>query len=80
MESIIFGTPALLCGFLLSFVFGLFSLIKNFGLAATLISAGLFASSATYALLTGAGLYKVAVCAVAFFAVNMLPLIARRNK
>ena len=80
MESVILQTPLLMCGFAAAFALGMFSLIKKlhcaFGIAAALI----FSATLTYALLSGVPLYEAAVCAVAFFAVNLLPLYARWDK
>ena len=79
MESVILETPILLCGFALALVLCAFSLFKKlhfaFGIAAALI----FSATATYALLLGAELYEVALCAVVFFITNLSPSLKGRD-
>ena len=77
MESVILETPILLCGFITALGLNLFAIIKKLRAVFTFISVVIFAVTATYALLLGAELFEVAICAVAFFAVNLLPLCRR---
>lgn len=73
MESVILETPILMCGFALALALCVFSLVEKlhfaFGIAAALI----FSATAAYALLMGAELYEVALCAVVFFIANLIP-------
>ncbi|MGN0813790.1 MAG: hypothetical protein ACI4MH_00985 [Candidatus Coproplasma sp.] len=77
MDSVILETPILLCGFAAALGLNLFALVKKLRTVAILISTVLFVATATCSLLLGASLYEVAICAVAFFAVNLLPLYRR---
>lgn len=79
MESVILETPILLCGFALALALCVFSLFKKLHLAFGIAAALIFSATATYALLLGAELYEVALCAVIFFAANLIPSLKGRE-
>lgn len=74
MESVILSSPVLLCGYAAAFALCVFSVIKKPGFAVTAISVLLFVATSIYALLLGAQLTEVAVCAVALFIVSIIPI------
>lgn len=74
MESVILTTPMLLCGYAAAFALCVVSILKKTGFALTAVSVLLFVATSIYALLLGAELTEVAVCAVALFIVNILPI------
>ena len=80
VESVILQTPILLSGFAVALALCIFALVQKMRVAATLISIAIFVATATYSLLLGAQLYEVAVCAVAFFALNLFVSWHRRGK
>lgn len=79
MESVILQTPILMCGFALALALCVLSLIKRLRLAMGIAAALIFSATATYALLSGAGLYEVALCAILFFMANLMPLLKGRD-
>lgn len=80
MESVILETPVILCGFTVALVLTAFTVIKKVRLFFGILSATIFVITATFSLFYGAALYEVALCAVVFFAVSMLPLCRKGDK
>ncbi len=73
MESVIFSSPYILCGYAVALVLSVVAVAKKTGFALTAISLFIFAATSTYALISGATLTEVSVCAVVFFIIYLIP-------
>ncbi|HIU61147.1 MAG TPA: hypothetical protein IAB69_00660 [Candidatus Coproplasma excrementigallinarum] len=80
MESVILQTPILLCGFAAAFALGVLCLAKKLPFAVNVCALFLFSATSSYALLLGAWLDELAICAVVFFIINLVPLCGRGKK
>lgn len=79
MESVILSSPMLLCGYAVALALCAFAIIRKTGFVITAISVIIFVATTTCALLFGATLTEVSVCALCFFIFNIIPIWKNRG-
>lgn len=73
MESVILSSPYILCGYAVALVLSVVTIVRKSCFALMAISLFIFAATSTYALVSGATLPEVSVCAVVFFIIYLIP-------
>ena len=71
MESVIFQSPVLMCGYAVALALCIAGIVKKTGMLLTVVSAVIFVATSIYALLSGASLEEAGIPAIIFLCVNI---------